>query len=275
MTLRWVRCDAERGQLDWDDFERAVTARTRLVAIGAASNAIGTINDVARATSLAHSVGALAFVDAVHYAPHALVDVRALGCDLLACSAYKFYGPHVGVLFGRHDLLASLDVAKLQPAPDTAPERMETGTQNHEGIVGAAAAVTFLASLAVTPAGETLTRRAALERVFAELHARGQALITRLYTGLQALPGVSVYGPPPAAPRTPTVAFVVKDRPSDEVARELVSRGLFLSNGDFYAQTIVERLGHANDGVVRAGCACYTTENEVERLLAAVGEIGG
>ena len=275
VTLRWVRCDAERGQLDWDDFERAVTTRTRLVAIGAASNAIGTINDVARATSLAHSVGALAFVDAVHYAPHALVDVRALGCDLLACSAYKFYGPHVGVLFGRHDLLASLDVAKLQPAPDTAPERMETGTQNHEGIVGAAAAVTFLASLAVTPAGETLTRRAALERVFAELHARGQALITRLYTGLQALPGVSVYGPPPAAPRTPTVAFVVKDRPSDEVARELVSRGLFLSNGDFYAQTIVERLGHANDGVVRAGCACYTTENEVERLLAAVGEIGG
>ena len=137
VTLRWVRCDAAKGQLDWDDFEQAVTPRTRLVAIGAASNAIGTINDVARAAALAHGVGALAFVDAVHYAPHALVDVRALGCDLLACSAYKFYGPHVGVLYGRHDLLASLDVPKLQPAPDTAPERLETGTQNHEGIVGA------------------------------------------------------------------------------------------------------------------------------------------
>ena len=275
VSLRWVRCDAEKGQLDWDDLERAVTPKTRLVAVGAASNAIGTINDIARATALAHHVGALAFVDAVHYAPHALVDVAALGCDLLACSAYKFYGPHVGVLYGRHDLLASLDVAKLQPAPDTAPERLETGTQNHEGIVGAAAAVTFLASLAVPAPGESLSRRVALERVFAELHARGQALVTRLYTGLAAIDGVSVYGPPPSAPRTPTVAFVVKDRPSDEVARELVSRGLFLSNGDFYAQTIVERLGHAHDGVVRAGCACYTTEDDVERLIAAVGEIAG
>ncbi len=273
VALRCVRCYAAAGQLDWDDFENAVTPRTRLVAVGAASNAIGTINDVARATALAHGVGALAFVDAVHYAPHALVDVVALGCDLLACSAYKFYGPHVGVLYGRHDLLASLDVPKLQPAPETAPERLETGTQNHEGIVGAAAAVAFLASLAVPAPGEALSRRAALERVFTEFHARGQALITRLYTGLQSIPGVSVYGPPPAAPRTPTVAFAVKDRPSDEVARELVSRGLFLSSGDFYAQTIVERLGHGHDGVVRAGCACYTSDDEVERLIAAVGEI--
>jgi cysteine desulfurase family protein (TIGR01976 family) len=274
VTLRTVRCDAARGQLDWDDFAAAVTPRTRLVAIGAASNAIGTINDVARASALAHAVGGLAFVDAVHYAPHALVDVTALGCDLLACSAYKFYGPHVGVLYGRHDLLCSLDVPKLQPAPDTAPERLETGTQNHEGIVGAAAAVEYLASLAL-PAGQPISRRAALERVFAELHARGQALLTRLYTGLQSIDGVTVYGPPPSAPRTPTVAFVVRDRPSDEVARELVSRGLFLSNGDFYAQTVVERLGHAADGVVRAGCACYTTAEEVERLLSAVADIAG
>jgi cysteine desulfurase family protein (TIGR01976 family) len=273
VTLRTVRCDAARGQLDWDDFSRAVTPRTRLVAVGAASNAIGTINDVTRATALAHGVGALAFVDAVHYAPHALVDVAALGCDLLACSAYKFYGPHVGVLYGRRDLLASLDVPKLAPAPDTVPERLETGTQNHEGIVGAAAAVNFLASLAGT--GQEASRREALTRVFAALHARGEALITRLYTGLEAIAGVSVYGPRPGAPRTPTVAFAVKDRPSDEVARELVSRGLFLSNGDFYAATLVERLGHGADGVVRAGCACYTTEDEVERLIAAVAEIAG
>jgi cysteine desulfurase family protein (TIGR01976 family) len=275
VTLRWVRCEPSQGQLDWDDFEKAVTPRTRLVAIGAASNAIGTINDVARAAALAHAVGALAFVDAVHYAPHALVDVGALGCDLLACSAYKFYGPHVGVLYGRHDLLASLDVPKLQPAPETVPERLETGTQNHEGIIGAAAAVNFLASLAEPGPSEAPSRRAALERAFAELHARGHGLVTRLYTGLQALAGVTVYGPPPSARRTPTVAFVVKDRPSDEVARELVSRGLFLSNGDFYAQTIIGRLGHGVDGVVRAGCACYTTEHEVERLIGAVGEIAG
>jgi cysteine desulfurase family protein (TIGR01976 family) len=275
VTLRTVRCDAMKGQLDWDDFEKAVTPRTRLVAIGAASNAIGTINDVARASALAHAVGALSYVDAVHYAPHTLVDVGALGCDLLACSAYKFYGPHVGVLYGRHDLLTSLDVAKLQPAPNTAPERLETGTQNHEGIVGAGAAVNFLASLVVPSPGVTLSRRAALDAVFAQLHERAQDLVTRLYTGLEALPGVTVYGPAPSLPRTPTVAFVVKDRSSDEVARELVSRGLFLSNGDFYAQTIVERLGHGSDGVVRAGCACYTREDDVERLIAAVEEIAG
>ncbi len=268
-----ARMRPEDGTLDLEDLESKISSRTRLVAIGAASNALGTISDLRGVAAAARLRGALLFVDAVHYAPHALVDVGALGCDLLACSAYKFYGPHVGVLYGRHDLLASLDVPKLRPAPDTAPERLETGTQNHEGIVGAAAAVNFLASLAVPAPGESLSRRAALERVFAELHSRGQALITRLYTGLQAVPGVTVYGPLPSAPRTPTVAFVVKDRPSDEVARELVSRGLFLSNGDFYAQTIVERLGHGKDGVVRAGCACYTSDDEVERLIAAVAEI--
>jgi cysteine desulfurase family protein (TIGR01976 family) len=271
VTLRMVRCDPARGVLDWNDFDRAVTPRTRLVAVGAASNALGTINDVARASRLAREVGALTFVDAVHYAPHALVDVNALGCDLLACSAYKFYGPHVGVLYGRADLLEALDVPKLEPAPDTAPERLETGTQNHEGIVGAAAAVNFLADLA----GTAGSRRHRLERSFAALHARGHALVTRLYEGLEAIGGVTVYGPPPDSPRTPTVAFVVRDRPSDEVARELVSRGVFVSNGDFYASTIVKRLGHADHGIVRAGCACYTSEAEVERLIAGVGEIAG
>ena len=271
VTLRMVRCDPARGVLDWEDFDRAVTPRTKLVAIGAASNALGTISDVARASRLAHEVGALTFVDAVHYAPHALVDVDALGCDLLACSAYKFYGPHVGVLYGRADLLEALDVPKLEPAPDTAPERVETGTQNHEGIVGAAAAVNFLADLA----GAAGSRRDRLTRSFSALHVRGQALVSRLYEALSGIEGVTVHGPPPDAPRTPTVAFVVRDRPSDEVARELVSRGVFVSNGDFYASTIVKRLGHAADGVVRAGCACYTSEDEVERLIAGVSEIAG
>src|SRR5262249_58661281 len=128
-----------------------ITGRTRLLALGAASNALGTITDVASAARRAHAAGAVVFVDAVHYAPHQLVDVRAIDCDCLACSAYKFYGPHVGVLYGKRDLLQSLDVPKLRPAPDTAPERLETGTQNHEGIVGAAAAVDFLAMLADGP----------------------------------------------------------------------------------------------------------------------------
>ena len=270
VTIRTVGMHVETGQLDWAAMEAAVSPRTRLVAIGAASNALGTINDVTAAGRLVHAVGGLLFVDAVHYAPHALVDVDALGCDLLSCSAYKFYGPHIGVLYGRHDLLSRIDVPKLAPAPSTAPERLETGTQNHEGIVGAAAAVDFLASL---DRGSGPTRRRALESVFSVLHARGQALITRLYEGLKAIPGVTVYGPAPDQPRTPTIAFVVKDRTSDEVARELVSRGLFLSNGDFYASTAIARLGHDADGVVRAGCACYTSAEEVDRLLESVEDI--
>ncbi len=271
VVVRTVGMIPETGQIDWDDLERTVGPKTRLLAMGAASNALGTISDVARAAALVHAHKGLMFVDAVHYAPHALVDAAELGCDLLVCSAYKFYGPHVGVLYGAESLLASLDVPKLDPAPDTVPERLETGTQNHEGIVGAGAAVDFLASLARTPG---LSRRAALEAVFAELHTRGQALVTRLYEGLSTLSGVTVYGPGPDRVRTPTVAFVVNGRSSDEVARELVSRGLFLSNGDFYATTVIARLGHGSNGVVRAGCACYTSPEEVERLIAAVAEIG-
>jgi selenocysteine lyase/cysteine desulfurase len=210
-------------------------------------------------------VGALSFVDAVHYAPHALVDVRAMGCDFLACSAYKFYGPHVGVLFGRRERLEALDVPKLAPAPDTVPERLETGTLNHEGIVGAGVAVEFLASL-----GGDGTRRERLTRTFAALHRRGQELLERLWRGLGDIPGVRLYGPPPGQPRTPTVGFTVAGRTTDEVAAALAEEGVFVSNGDFYAATVVERLGLAPHGLVRAGCACYTTAEEVDRLLAGI-----
>ena len=156
VTILQVRMVPETGELDWNDLDRCLTDhRARLLAIGAASNALGTINDVARAVAMAREAEALTFVDAVHFAPHQLVDVREWGCDFLACSAYKFYGPHVGVLYGKREQLEALDVPKLQPAPDTVPERLETGTQNHEGIVGTAAAVDYLASLA-RPAGRRL-----------------------------------------------------------------------------------------------------------------------
>jgi selenocysteine lyase/cysteine desulfurase len=193
------------------------------------------------------------------------VDVTALGADFLACSAYKFYGPHIGVLWGRQSLVDDLDLPRLEPAPASSPENLETGTQNHEGIVGAAAAVDFLAALAERP-----SRRARLEGAFTALHSRGQELVERLWSGLQALDGVSVYGPPPGEPRTPTVSFTLRGVPSDVVARALAERAIFVSNGDFYATTAVLRLGHAADGVVRAGCACYTTLDEVERLLDGV-----
>ena len=257
------------ARLDLGALERLLGKKTRLVAVGAASNAVGTINDVAGIAALARANGSLVFVDAVHYAPHALVDVKALGADFLACSPYKFYGPHAGVLWGRRVLLAALDAPKLRPAPENAPDRLETGTQNHEGIAGCGAAVDFLASLA----GHGGNRRARLAGTFAALHARGEALLARLWNGLSEIPGVTLYGPPPGAPRTPTVGFAVKGWASEGVARALVPRGIYVSNGDFYAATLVEKLGHGADGLVRAGAACYTTEDEVARLVSAVGRL--
>jgi len=268
LTVRAVRFHAGTGQLDPADLAAAIGPNTRLLAIGGASNALGTINDVRRAADLAHAAGALVFVDAVHYAPHALVDVAALGADFLACSAYKFYGPHIGVLWGRQSLIEELDAPRLDPAPDDAPERLETGTQNHEGMVGAAAAVEFLASL-----GGPGTRRARLDRAYAMLHARAQPLVERLWSGLRELAGVTLHGPGPREPRTPTVAFTVRDLASEAVARALAERAVFVSHGDFYATTAVERLGHASDGLVRAGCACYTTADEVDRLIDGVRDL--
>ena len=268
ITLRMVPMVPETSQLDWSAFEQIVNARTRVVAVGAASNMLGTISDVKRAARLAHSVGALCYVDAVHFAAHHLIDVRDLECDFLSCSAYKFYGPHIGVLYTAHDLAERLDVPKLEPAPNDAPDRLETGTQNHEGIAGAAAAVTFLANL--TAGGG---RRERLVRAMTTLAERGDGLVARLWNGLRALDGVTVYGPAPSQPRTSTIVFTVGQQPSVDVTRALVERGLFTSHGDFYASSIARRLGLEEQGLVRVGCACYTTEEEVERVLEGVAAI--
>jgi cysteine desulfurase family protein (TIGR01976 family) len=268
VTVKTAKLDTETFQLDWASFEQSLTRRTKLVAIGAASNALGTINDVARAIKLARDVGAQVFVDAVHYAPHELVDVRALDCDFLALSSYKAYGPHVGVLFGKLELLESINFPKLIPAPDAAPENVETGTQNQEGIVGAGAAVDFVASFAPES-----SRRASLATAYAGLHERSAELTRMLWQGLQSIAGVNLYGPAPDLPRTATVAFTVAGVKSTDVARALATRGLFLSHGDFYAATVVERLELGDEGLVRAGCACYTTEQEIQRLVEAVAEI--
>ena len=246
----------------------AAVAVSRVVAIGGASNALGTINDLPRVIELAHSVGARAFVDAVHYAPHVLLDVKALDCDFVALSPYKFYGPHIGVLWGKGALLQEIDFPKLVPAPDYIPENAETGTLNQEGTVGAAAAIEFLASL-----GSRQTRRENLESVLAEQHTRNMRLFARLWEGLSALRGVTLYGPPPDGARTPTLAFTIAGRTSTEAARALAEKGLFLSHGDFYAWTVVQRFGLAPEGFIRAGCACYTTGEEIERLIAGVAEL--
>ncbi len=265
ITVRMARASTAAGAVDLDHLASLIGPKTRLVAIGAASNALGTITDVARVCRLARDAGALSFVDAVHYAPHNLVDVQSIGCDFLACSAYKFYGPHTGVLFGRRELIEALDAPKLRPAPDNAPDRLETGTQSHESIAGTAAAVEFLATL-----GSGATRRARLERAFAEFKARKRELFGRLWDGLGAIPGVTRFGVAATAERTPTAAFTVKGIDSERVARVLADRGVFTSHGDFYASTIVEKLGLAGPGLVRAGCAIYTTPDEIDRLLEGV-----
>jgi cysteine desulfurase family protein (TIGR01976 family) len=271
LVARVVRLEPETGTLDWGDFEAKLSERTRLVAIGLASNALGTVNDVPRAIAAARSVGARVFVDAVHAVPSRPIDFAALGCELLACSAYKFYGPHVGIVAVRRDLIDELPAPRLLPAAEQGAERLETGTLDHEGIVGAAAAVELLASL-----GEGTTRRERVVSGLGAVHRRGEELVTRLWHGLAEIPGVRLHGPPPGAPRTATVAFTVGDVASRAVAVALAeSEAVFVSHGDFYAQTVVERLGLAHQGLVRAGCACTTTEEEVDRLLAGVRRIAG
>lgn len=272
VTLHVAQMDPETGQLDWKDFERLVTTKTKVVAFGAGCNALGTVNNFHGAVELTHSVGALALIDAVHYAPYFLCDVKEIDCDFLTCSAYKFYGPHVSVFYGKRDLLESIDFPKLQPAPDTAPERVEIGTLNHEGIAGAAAAVDFYAAL-VAQTGSLRSRREALQESFASLRTHSSPQVSRLWQSLSGINGVRLYGPPPDVERTPTVSFTVKSVASTEVARRLADRGLFVSHGDFYAQTVVDRLGLQPEGLVRIGCACYTSDEEIERLIEAVREI--
>jgi len=268
VTIRTVGINATAGQINRDELERCIGSKTKLLAIGAASNALGTINDLKSAIALAHNAGALVFVDAVHYAPHALIDVKELDCDFVGMSAYKFYGPHIGVLYAKRELYERINFPRLVPAPDYAPENAESGTMNHEGMVGAAAAVEYLASLS---GGGSL--REGLRNMFHETHARNARLFARLWNALSGMPRVKLYGPPPDSARTPTLAFTIDGCTSTEAATRLAAKGLFLSHGDFYAYTIVERLGLQPEGLIRAGCAIYTTEDEIDRLIDGVNEV--
>ncbi len=269
IVVRTARMIAETAQLDLDHLAQLVTPKTRLIAVGGASNAVGTINDLERIGAIARAAGALFFVDAVHMSPHELIDVRKIGCDFLACSAYKFYGPHAGLLFVRQPLLDALPFPKLDPAPDVGPERAESGTQNHEGIAGIGATIDFLASLG----GDGGGRRDRLARTYDLLHRQGAAFAAMLWNGLVSIPRVRLYGPPPSQPRTPTVSLTVDGKSAEEVCRALVKRGLFTSHGDFYAATVIERLGV--EALLRVGCACYTNEEEVERLIEGVRVVAG
>ncbi len=266
IVLRWLPMDPERGTLRLDRLDDLLTPRTRLLAIGGASNALGTITDVAAAARQARDAGALVFVDAVHLAPHRLLDVEALGADLLVCSPYKFYGPHLGVLWGRHDLLERVAVPRLQPAPAEAPERLETGTAAFESIAGAAAAVEWIAGLA----GEVGSVRDRLAAAFAALHQREHELFARLWDGLGAITAVRRFGLPSGEMRTGTISITMGEQPSAGVATRLAERGCWVSDGDFYATTAAERCGVARQGWLRIGLAAYSTADDVDRLLTAL-----
>ena len=269
LVLKMLPLDLESWQLRLDLLPELLTSRTRLLAIGAASNALGTISDVAAAARLAKNAGALVYVDGVHLSPHHLPDPKSVGADFFVCSAYKFYGPHVGVLWGRHPLLSSLDVPKLEPAPDTAPERLETGTQNHEGIIGAAAAVRWIAGLG----GGEGNLRSQLVRSYDLLHRRERELFAQLWEGLGQIAGVRRFGLGPGRPRTATVAFTLDGLSSEAVTRSLAGAGCFVSHGDFYASTVAQRLGVADEGMVRIGAACYSTAAEIDRVLEGIAAL--
>lgn len=290
VAVRTLPMDPETGTLEEERFDDLLSARTKLVALGAASNALGTLTDLTWFVSRAKEAGARVFVDAVHLAPHRRIDVRKAGCDFLACSPYKFYGPHAGVLWVREELVEELDVPRLEPAPNRGPARFESGTPSTEAMAGTTAAVDFLAGLGreTTGAGSDEEeggrgragtgargpRRRRLDTFFRDLVQRETALLKRLREGLEGIPGVRLYGPAAEVDRAPTVSFTVDGVPAREVAGRLADTvGAFLSHGDFYAATVVDRLGLRPDGLVRAGIAVYTNAGEVDRVVEGIERI--
>jgi cysteine desulfurase family protein (TIGR01976 family) len=276
-TIRMVDVDVEDCTLNMDDLATQIGPRTRLVAVGYASNAVGSINDVQRVVELARAAGALSFIDAVHYAPHGPIDVRELDCDFLACSAYKFFAPHVGCLYGKREHLERLRPYKVRPAADVIPNRWQTGTQNHEGLAGVSAAIDYLAELGrrIDPAASN--RRAALRVAMQGIAEYERELSKQLVAGLLAIPGLTFYGirdVERVSRRTPTVSFRMAGYSPAEVTAHLAERGIFAWNGNYYALNLTERLGvEANGGMVRVGLAHYNTGAEIERLLEALREL--
>ncbi|MFC8999591.1 cysteine desulfurase-like protein [Streptomyces rochei] len=264
-TVRWADFDPATGELLPEHIEAVLSPRTRLVAVTAASNLIGTVPDVAAVARLAHGVGALLHVDAVHYASHAVVDLAALGADTLVCSPYKFLGPHLGVLAARPEFLETLRPDKLLPSSDAVPERFELGTLPYELLAGARAAVDFLAGLEPQARG---SRRDRLAASFAALEAHEEALRERIERGLADLGGITVYSR--AARRTPTLLFTVAGLSPAEVYGRLAERGVDAPAGSFYALEASRRLGLGDEGAVRVGLAPYTDANDVDRLLTAL-----
>lgn len=286
LKVKWVDFDPQTGRLDMGQMENAITSKTKLVACVYASNALGTINDVAKITEMAHAAGATVYIDAVQYAPHGPIDVQALDCDFLVCSSYKFFGPHAGILYGKQEHLASLSPYKVRPAPDKVPDRWETGTANHEGIAGIKATVEYLAWIGErfgNPFGHQIKgfrgRRRKLKLAMLAIRGYERTLSQHLLEGLATIKGVKITGitdPGHLGERVPTVIFTVKGKSPSQVAAELGKAGIYVWDGNYYALSVMERLGREeHGGMVRVGAVHYNTHHEVSRFLTELERIAG
>ena len=277
VTIRFVDVNQEDCTLNMADLAQKLNSRTRVVAVGYASNAVGTINDVREIVRLAHQKGALAYIDAVHYAPHGPIDVRALDCDFLVCSSYKFFGPHMGILYGKREHWQRLQPYKLRANTNAVPNRWEWGTLNHECIAGIAACVEYLADLGRQVDPSVSTRRAALLAAYSAIQQHERGLVEMLIGGLLALPGLKFYGISDVAKldrRCPTVAVRITGHTPLDLATRLGERGIFTWDGNYYALNLTERLDVEKDGgFLRIGLAHYNTAAEVQRLLQGLREI--
>ena len=279
VKIQFVDIREEDCTLDMADLARKLSSRTKVVAVGYASNAVGTINDVKKIIRMAQDAGALTYIDAVHYAPHGFIDVRDLDCDFLACSTYKFFGPHMGVLYGKREHLERLHAYRVRPNTDTAPGRWEMGTLNHECIAGITACVDYLAELgsrAILPATDgrgptTDSRRARLRSAYQAIQSHERELSLHMLRGLGEIPGLRLYGisnPARISERCPTFAVRLAGHHPAELARKLGERGIFTWDGNYYALNLSERLGVEQDGgFLRIGFVHYTTVEEVDRVL--------
>jgi cysteine desulfurase family protein (TIGR01976 family) len=267
--VRFVDFDPDTGcRLDLASLSAALDDRTALVAFTHASNAVGTVPVVTEIVDAAHSVGALTYVDAVHYTPHGAVDVAATGTDFLACSAYKWFGPHTGCLYGKADLLTTIRPFKLRPSPDTAPDRWETGTQSFESLAGVTAAVDYFASL-----GSGATRRERIVDAYDQIGAVERSIAERFLAGIADMAHITLFGEPGVDGRTPTFAIDVHGIAASEVAKRLGDRGIFVWSGNYYAVEVLNRLDRP-EGLVRIGFVHYNTLDEVDRVLDALHEMG-
>jgi len=286
IVIKWADFNVKDCRLDIDHLSSLLSPKTRLVAVGYASNAVGTINPIKKITAMAHAVNAMVWVDAVHFAPHGAIDVQDIDCDFLVCSAYKFFGPHVGVMWGKIDLLEKLPAYKVRPANPNPPHKFETGTLNHEGVAGIIAAVDYLAELGRkygkdanlknTNLNNYTGRRKLLKQAMATIAAYEQPLFSYLTSELGKIPGIRIYGilnPDEFSERCPTLAFIRQGYTPEAIARKLAEEGIFVWHGNYYALAVTQRLGvEDSGGMVRVGLAHYNTKEEVDRFLATLAD---